>query len=193
MKKLFLMVCLIGTMGMLFTACTKENEPNDGSGDVDNKEYVSMENLGKAESKFLIVNYYGLETSGTEDIDVLLYAGITKEEVDNMDANSIIEEDVFILYMDVGTSQKEYIPTGVYPVRTEENRQVGTICDIRIQHFPAGSGLASKPNVYPITEGALEVRYDNGIYRFNFNGKGSNGDIVVADFTGTAHYFDRAE
>ena len=37
MKKLFLMVCLIGTMGMLFTACTQENEPNDGSGDVDNK------------------------------------------------------------------------------------------------------------------------------------------------------------
>ena len=84
------MLCLFASAGMLFTACTKENEPDGGSGEVDTKEYISMESLGKAESKFGVINYYGQESSGSHDIDLILYGGITKAEIDAMEESSAL-------------------------------------------------------------------------------------------------------
>ena len=185
------MVALVAT---LFTACNKENEPTTPEEPTvpelpDSKDYIRLEGVSSAVSEFSILQFYGLQTNGSNDLDLYVYAGITKYEMDNMTAETRLENDVYILYLDLGASESDNIPAGTYVVNSDSDRLNGVIVDARIDYLPEGSGPSTTPTRYAIESGSLEVKNENNIYSMEFKGVTKTGKAVIAYYDGNLHYF----
>lgn len=153
--------------------------------------YISTDSAGEVLPVYLYKSLYG-EFNDGYDIDLNIYAGLSCTVLDSIISHeAVLPTDVIHLYLDLGSSEEEYLPTGrytlVYDSVNAVERSPLVIANAYLFYYPKGTDF-SEPidetaNYYRVISADMDVRHGTDSCFFFLSGR-------LHDNTRVKLYFD---
>ena len=205
MKKTIFSVLTLAIMAFGLTSCNDENknpeDPNNDANKPAQESHVTLSSHARYTPVDGGLDLYGAE-DGYFDIDLSLLGGITFDELNQfLTSGGAVPKDMVMLYLDLGSTEEEAIPSGSYVVdfngADEADRRANGICYAEALVVPQGTDMEAAEDLEPymVISGTLEVVYSNGNYTLDFTGKLKDGSDVTSHYEGalTVLYDDRED